>query len=196
MGTKRTGYLCLREFVARNGYEWHRSDDDETVAVIEGLAAGTVSERSLQRWIEQRLGMATAARWKIGDGDFVRYRGLGTMEGLFNRLMLLFTNAETGEVDHVIATDSESAERVGVFEKFVKARHRKMTTAEAQARVERWVSVLGGGAPVRWFVTLRADRELSTGVGATRAAAEIDRGDSIELEVPGAPNSLDVYGVS
>jgi death on curing protein len=55
-GNKRTGYLCLREFVARNGYEWHRAEDDETVTVIEGVAAGTVSEPELQHWIEQRLG--------------------------------------------------------------------------------------------------------------------------------------------
>lgn len=57
-GNKRTGYLCLREFVARNGFGWHRPEDavDETVRVIEGIAAGRVTETQLQAWIEERLG--------------------------------------------------------------------------------------------------------------------------------------------
>jgi death on curing protein len=56
-GNKRTAYLCLREFVERNGYEWHPPKDavEETVRIIEGLAAGTVSELELQAWIEERL---------------------------------------------------------------------------------------------------------------------------------------------
>ena len=58
-GNKRVGYLCALEFVARNGGTWtHPHDDpdgDETVAIIEGVAAGKVDEDELAVWIAQRL---------------------------------------------------------------------------------------------------------------------------------------------
>jgi len=52
------GYLCLREFIARNGHDWQRphDDPDQTVRVIERVAAGVVSELELQAWVEERLG--------------------------------------------------------------------------------------------------------------------------------------------
>jgi death on curing protein len=59
-GNKRVGYLCALEFVARNGGRWSPPaaddpDGDETVAVIEGVAAGEVDEDQLRDWITQRL---------------------------------------------------------------------------------------------------------------------------------------------
>ena len=56
-GNKRTAYLCLREFVERNGRSWRESakDPDETVAMIEGVAAGEVSEEQLAEWIRGRI---------------------------------------------------------------------------------------------------------------------------------------------
>ena len=58
-GNKRVGYLCALEFVARNGGTWtHPPDDpdgDDTVAIIEGVAAGQIDEDTLTAWIEQRL---------------------------------------------------------------------------------------------------------------------------------------------
>ena len=59
-GNKRVGYACLLEFVYRNGYEWSRPpkdgvERDETVAMIEGVAAGTVSQDEFGDWIRQRL---------------------------------------------------------------------------------------------------------------------------------------------
>ena len=58
-GNKRVGYLCALEFVARNGGTWtYPSDDpegDETVAIIEGVAAGEVDEDELCEWISDRL---------------------------------------------------------------------------------------------------------------------------------------------
>lgn len=54
-GNKRTAYLCLREFVARNGHTWHTARADDTVSMIEGLAAGRVSEQQLRSWIEDRI---------------------------------------------------------------------------------------------------------------------------------------------
>ena len=48
-GTRRVEYPCALEFVARNGGTWtHPPDDpegDETVAMIEGVAAGNVADR-------------------------------------------------------------------------------------------------------------------------------------------------------
>jgi len=58
-GNKRTAYLCLREFVARNGRSWHTASVDDTVAMIEGFAAGTVSELQLQAWIDERMSGGT-----------------------------------------------------------------------------------------------------------------------------------------
>jgi death on curing protein len=54
-GNKRVGYLCLREFVARNGYEWHSPGADETVETIEAIAAGRVAELELADWVRERL---------------------------------------------------------------------------------------------------------------------------------------------
>lgn len=59
-GNKRVGYLCLRDFVERNGYEWTQPQSDgadrsETVATIEGVADGTVSQEQLANWISDRL---------------------------------------------------------------------------------------------------------------------------------------------
>ena len=58
-GNKRVGYLCALEFVARNGGTWtHPRDDaegDETVAIIEGVAAGSVGEDEFAAWIAERL---------------------------------------------------------------------------------------------------------------------------------------------
>ncbi|MBY5161432.1 type II toxin-antitoxin system death-on-curing family toxin [Salsipaludibacter albus] len=60
-GNKRVGYLCALEFVARNGGTWTRPvadepDGDETVAVIESVAAGTIDEDDLRDWVGDRLG--------------------------------------------------------------------------------------------------------------------------------------------
>lgn len=58
-GNKRVGYLCALEFVARNGGTWtHPPDDpdgDDTVATIEGVAAGQIDEDALTAWITDRL---------------------------------------------------------------------------------------------------------------------------------------------
>jgi death on curing protein len=58
-GNKRVGYLCAIEFVERNGGTWtHPRDDpegDETVAIIEGVASGSVGEDELTAWIAERL---------------------------------------------------------------------------------------------------------------------------------------------
>ena len=74
-GNKRVGYACLLEFVYRNGYEWSRPPNDgperdETVAMIEGVAAGTVGQDEFGVWIRQRLvepgeGVLTASPPKI-----------------------------------------------------------------------------------------------------------------------------------
>ncbi|HZO96246.1 MAG TPA: type II toxin-antitoxin system death-on-curing family toxin [Gaiellaceae bacterium] len=46
-GNKRVAYLALVEFLARNAIEWLPPSVDATVATVERVAAGTISEREL-----------------------------------------------------------------------------------------------------------------------------------------------------
>ena len=60
-GNKRVAYLSLREFVARNGYNWtppaaDHPYGDETVKVMWALAAGQLSQTELTAWVTQRIG--------------------------------------------------------------------------------------------------------------------------------------------
>lgn len=59
-GNKRIGYVCLIEFVERNGYLWtppayDGPHGDETVDVIEKVAAGELDETALAIWIAERI---------------------------------------------------------------------------------------------------------------------------------------------
>lgn len=59
-GNKRVGFLCTVEFAERNGYVWEppAGDDpggEETVKVIEQVAAGEIAVHDLAEWIAQRL---------------------------------------------------------------------------------------------------------------------------------------------
>ena len=59
-GNKRVGYICLIEFVERNGYSWtpplgDGPHGDETVDVIERVATGELGEAALAAWIEERI---------------------------------------------------------------------------------------------------------------------------------------------
>jgi death-on-curing protein len=55
-GNKRVAYLSLLEFLARNGIIWEPTPVDETVATIEGVAAGQITEHELAEWLRARLG--------------------------------------------------------------------------------------------------------------------------------------------
>ena len=50
-GNKRVAYLALLEFLARNGIEWLPPSVEATVATIEHVAAGTISEHELADWL-------------------------------------------------------------------------------------------------------------------------------------------------
>lgn len=52
-GNKRVAYLALVEFLARNHIAWKPPSTDETVATIEGVAAGRISERELADWLRR-----------------------------------------------------------------------------------------------------------------------------------------------
>lgn len=56
-GNKRTAFLALVEFVERNGRRWADSerDPDESVAMIEAVAAGALSEAQLAAWVRSRV---------------------------------------------------------------------------------------------------------------------------------------------
>ena len=54
-GNKRVAYLALLDFLARNGVEWMPPSTGETVAMIERVAAGKVSERELADWLRATL---------------------------------------------------------------------------------------------------------------------------------------------
>jgi death-on-curing protein len=59
-GNKRVGYLCMLEFLARNGLAWQRSDgvSDETVGMVESVAAGGADLESIVAWIARRTANA------------------------------------------------------------------------------------------------------------------------------------------
>jgi death-on-curing protein len=59
-GNKRVGYLCMLEFLARNGLAWQRSDGDpdETVDMVESVAAGGTELESIVAWITRRTANA------------------------------------------------------------------------------------------------------------------------------------------
>jgi death-on-curing protein len=59
-GNKRVGYLCMLEFLARNGLAWQRSDrdPDETVGMVESVAAGGADLESIVAWIVRRIANA------------------------------------------------------------------------------------------------------------------------------------------
>ncbi len=50
-GNKRVAYLAMLELLARNGVEWVPPSVEETVATIEGVAAGRITERELADWL-------------------------------------------------------------------------------------------------------------------------------------------------
>jgi len=59
---KRLGYLCAVEFVERNGFVWQPPAGDgpggeETVTVIQALAAGDIDEAEFAQWVAQRVRM-------------------------------------------------------------------------------------------------------------------------------------------
>lgn len=54
-GNKRVAYLCLVEFVERNGFEWDSRDPGDVVAMLIRVAARDVSEAELIAWIETRI---------------------------------------------------------------------------------------------------------------------------------------------
>lgn len=51
-GNKRTGYLCMLVQIDRAGLRWNPPSVDERVAMVEGLAAGDVSEAEFIRWVQ------------------------------------------------------------------------------------------------------------------------------------------------
>jgi death-on-curing protein len=52
-GNKRVAYLALLEFLARNHIDWSPPSVEETVATIEGVASGRISERDLGDWLRR-----------------------------------------------------------------------------------------------------------------------------------------------
>lgn len=54
-GNKRVGYIAMRELIARNGFEWMRPDEDETVTMIERLAGHDISEEDFSAWVAEHV---------------------------------------------------------------------------------------------------------------------------------------------
>lgn len=55
-GNKRTAYLCMVEFVQRNGRRWQITDGDpvDAATTVERVAAGELGEAELAEWIRAR----------------------------------------------------------------------------------------------------------------------------------------------
>ncbi|HEX9774372.1 MAG TPA: Fic family protein [Actinomycetota bacterium] len=58
-GNKRVAYICAVEFAERNGYRWELpagdADGTETVETMKAVAAGSIDDDQLERWIRTRL---------------------------------------------------------------------------------------------------------------------------------------------
>lgn len=56
-GNKRTAFLAMVDFAARNGRAWVRSsrDPEETDEVIRGVAAGLTDENEFRAWVDRRI---------------------------------------------------------------------------------------------------------------------------------------------
>ena len=52
-GNKRTGLLCMIEFIRRNDLTWNSPDQDDLASTIERLAAGDLSEQEFAAWVAQ-----------------------------------------------------------------------------------------------------------------------------------------------
>lgn len=54
-GNKRVAFLCMNDFIERNGFELVIDDVDEAFEVLTGLAAGRVTELELAEWLAPRI---------------------------------------------------------------------------------------------------------------------------------------------
>ena len=58
-GNKRVAFLAMIEMAERNAHSWHEPDDDsdgdETVEMMLGAAAGTISETDFIAWVKGRV---------------------------------------------------------------------------------------------------------------------------------------------
>ncbi|HZU13002.1 MAG TPA: Fic family protein [Chloroflexota bacterium] len=58
-GNKGAAYLCLIEFVERNGFKWRQetseAEESEVVETMVRLAAGELREAELTHWVRDRL---------------------------------------------------------------------------------------------------------------------------------------------
>ena len=54
-GNKRAAFLSMREFLARNGLDFRSPSVDETVTVIEAVAAGKLPEPQFADWLRRQV---------------------------------------------------------------------------------------------------------------------------------------------
>lgn len=59
-GSKRVAYLCMIEFIERNGYAWDpttiaEASLEETIQVLKGTAAGTIAEKDFVEWVRTHI---------------------------------------------------------------------------------------------------------------------------------------------
>jgi death-on-curing protein len=54
-GNKRVAFLCMNEFVERNGFELAIDDEDEAFEIILGVAAGDVMEEDFATWVSGKI---------------------------------------------------------------------------------------------------------------------------------------------
>jgi death-on-curing protein len=57
-GNKRVAFLSTVEFLERNGrsWAWSEHDPEESVTMIEAVAAGSMNEAQVAAWIRSRVG--------------------------------------------------------------------------------------------------------------------------------------------
>jgi death-on-curing protein len=54
-GNKRTAWVSLQEFIARNGHSWSAPGVDDAEAVVVAAASGEMSEEDLAAWLAPKI---------------------------------------------------------------------------------------------------------------------------------------------
>jgi hypothetical protein len=118
----------------------------------------------------------------IGREDLVDGKLETSAANSFTEIIIVFTDARTGDERSVNAFASDAMQHLGLLQRLVRAKN-PMDAGAAQELANRAVAA---GPPDRYgYVTLRLEQPLTHRNGS-RPAAEIEEGDTVQVGVLGS----------